>query len=173
MEHKPERRHRTYTRSGFHALKRVLADGPRDGRSALSRALASWRGEIESDLGGDLSAQERTLLEIASGDAALLALADAAIGKMGEGVVSGRGRNRAFVALVADRQRVAQALADRLRLLGLKRRPKPVPMPWEWTEEEATAQEPAGTTQAEQTTEESSTPAPLQETDAQHADEAA
>jgi hypothetical protein len=120
---------RRYHRHGFHALSKAVGSGSLDGRSALARALASWRGEIEAALGGpdQLSPQEATLLQLAAGDAALVALADAEIARLGDRVIAGRGAARRFVALVADRQRVASSLAERLRLLGLKRRPKPAP----------------------------------------------
>jgi hypothetical protein len=43
----------------------------------MALALAKWKVDVSSNLGDDLSTAERTLLEVAAGDMALLATADA------------------------------------------------------------------------------------------------
>lgn len=119
---------RTYQRTGFYTLKNALASGSLDGRSRESRAIARWKAEVESDLGGNLSTAQRTLLEAASGDMALLLLADGFIAST-TGILNRR--KRCFAPIVADRLRVAASLKDTLKTLGLERKAKAVPLPWE------------------------------------------
>jgi hypothetical protein len=95
-----------------------------DGRSSAARAIARWKAEVAADLGDDLSTAERTLLEAAAGDVALLVVADAWL-KENAGQVVNR-RRRTFVPLVAERLRVASHLAELLKILGTKRRPPQV-----------------------------------------------
>ncbi len=118
---------REYRISGFHGVKQALSragTGGLDGRSRAARAVARWRSGIESDLGNDLSTAERTLLEAAAGDVALMAVADTWIGANAQAIINRR--KQAFVPLVLERLKVASHLADLLKILGTKRRPKPV-----------------------------------------------
>jgi hypothetical protein len=84
-----------------------------------------WQAQIASDLGDELSAQERTLLGVAAVDMALLAVADAWLKENGGAIVNRR--RRTFVPLVGERLRVASHLAELLKTLGLKRRAKQLP----------------------------------------------
>ena len=62
-------RPRGYDRHGLTALKRTVATlGGRvlDGRFAVARELREWRAGLERDLGGDLSTQERVLVDLAT-----------------------------------------------------------------------------------------------------------
>lgn len=122
----PRRRPRPYRRTGFHALVAATTrDGlsALDGRSTQARAIKLWTQQVTADLGGDLSAQQRTLVDIAAVDMALLAVADAWL-KENAGQVVNR-RKRAFVPLVAERLRVVQHLSDVLVQLGLERKVEP------------------------------------------------
>jgi hypothetical protein len=96
-----------------------------DGRSAEARALKAWKAEIVADLGGDLSAQQLTLLDSAAVSMALLAVADAYLRELGAGIVNRK--RKTFVPLVQERLRVAQHVADTLKTLGLARVAKTVP----------------------------------------------
>jgi hypothetical protein len=119
---------RAYRKSGFHALVRATSRAglsALDGRSSAARAIKLWKAQVSADLGDNLSAQERTLLDVAAVDMVLLAVADAWLRENAAKVVNKR--RRAFVSLVEQRLRVATHLADQLRLLGLKRVPKPLP----------------------------------------------
>lgn len=121
-------RPRAYRKSGFHAL---VAATTRDGLSALdgratqARAIKLWTAQVAADLGGDLSAQELTLLDVAAVDMALLAAADAWLKENAGQVVNKR--KRTFVPLVKERLAVAAHLAELLKTLGTKRRARPLP----------------------------------------------
>jgi hypothetical protein len=122
---KAQKARRAYRWTGVYAVKaRGLA--AIDGRSAVGRQLNAWQAGVRADLGADLSAAEETLLALAVRDLAVVLTADGEIARLGDGIVTGRGRGRGFIQLVRDRQAAASALEARLRLLGLKRRPKPV-----------------------------------------------
>jgi hypothetical protein len=96
-----------------------------DGRSAGARALKVWKAQVAADLGDDLSAQERTLLDVAAVDMALLAVADSWLRENAVRIVNRR--KRTLVPLVAERLRVASHLVELLKALGLKRVAKRVP----------------------------------------------
>jgi hypothetical protein len=120
------KRRRPYRHSGFHALVAATKrDGvsAMDGRSTTARALKLWKTQVAADLGDDLSAQQRTLLDVAAVDMALLSVADAFL-RENAGQLVNRKR-KTFVPLVAERLRVATHLADVLRTLGIARVPKP------------------------------------------------
>ena len=125
---KAQKAARAYRISGFHSQEKALSHAglsALDGRSAQARALKVWKAQVAGDLGDDLSAQERTLLDVAAVDMALLAVADSWLRENAAQVVNRR--RRTFVPLVAERLRVAGHLADTLKLLGLKRRARQVP----------------------------------------------
>src|SRR5438128_7967797 len=72
-------RPRRYDRHGLTALKRTVATlGGRvlDGRFAVARELREWRAGLERDLGGDLSTQERVLVDLATTTKLLLGSID-------------------------------------------------------------------------------------------------
>jgi hypothetical protein len=55
---------RAYRVSGFHALVAATSRAglsALDGRSSTARAIRLWQAQIASDLGDELSSQERTL----------------------------------------------------------------------------------------------------------------
>jgi hypothetical protein len=123
---RPQKGQRNAEKHGFHTLKRtVLKLGKRaiDGRSGVAKALNRWRVELTSDLGGhdsvstaqlaviDLAVKQKFLLD--SIDAWLL-LQDTLI----------NGQKRTLIPVVKERQAVANALAEYLKLLGLERRQK-------------------------------------------------
>lgn len=106
------KRPRPYRKSGFHALVKAASraglSAP-DGRSTQARALKVWKAQVAADLGDDLSAQQRTLLDVAAVDMALLSVADAWLKEHAGEVVNKR--KRTFVPLVLERLRVASHLA--------------------------------------------------------------
>ncbi len=176
MEQERQKR-RTYRQSGFYSLRRALTEGVGlDGRTSEAKLLGAWRAAVEEALGGEPSALQRTALEAGAGTLRLLQRADAAIFAAGDRVVVGRGGRTRFIALVAERSRLVRELLDVLvKLPMLKGTAKPEPWPF-WSEEEPegdNAQEPAGATQPEATTEESSSSTPDHQTAAQRVGEAA
>jgi hypothetical protein len=117
-ESRPRRR-RAYRKSGFHALVAATSRNGLSalaGRSSAARAIKLWQAQIAADLGEDLSAQQRTLLDVAAVDMALLAIADAWLKENADALIDRR--RRTFVPLVAERLRVASHLANLLKTLG-------------------------------------------------------
>jgi len=103
-----------------------------DGRSKEARALKTRRSELVEEHGGEeaLSPRVRTLIEIATQDAALLGHANEWIQKNGGEVIDKR--ERAFAPIVVEKGRVADRLASTLRELESLR-----PTPKTMTTEEA------------------------------------
>jgi hypothetical protein len=131
---------RPYRKSGFHALVRATTRAglsALDGRSSTARAIKLWKAQMAADLGDGLSSQERTILDVAAVDMALLAVADAWLKENAGRVVNKR--RRAFVPLVEQRLRVASHLAELLKTLGIKRVAKQVPTLGAYLAERATA----------------------------------
>ena len=119
---------RAYLKHGLHGAQRALSKrgiSALDGRSVEARALKLWKAQVAADLGDDLSAQQRTILDVAAVDMALLSVADAWLRENAEKIVNRR--RRALVALVEQRLKVASHLAGLLKDLGLERRAKDVP----------------------------------------------
>ena len=115
----PRRTHR----HGVHALKNQMQRrgiDALDGRSRESRALKLWRENVTVDLGNDLSAQQRTLVDLAAVDVALIAAADSWIQANAGQVISKR--RKSFAPLIAERTRLASHLQGVLQALGLERR---------------------------------------------------
>jgi hypothetical protein len=63
-----------------------------DGRSTQTRGIKAWQAQVSADRGGDLSAQELTLLEVAAVNMALLAVADTCLRENAAGVINKRKR---------------------------------------------------------------------------------
>ena len=121
------KRGRGYYRSGFYALKTTLrALGPRvvDKRTHLGKQLAAWRDDLVRDLGGDLSTQERVLVDLAVRQKLLVESVDAWLLTQRSLVNS---RKRALIPVLRERQALADGLARLLGQLGLQRRARPVP----------------------------------------------
>ena len=147
-----QKRPRGYRKAGFHRLIAALSQGglsALDGRSAASKAITRWKAEVAADLAYDLSTAERTLLEVAAGDVALLTVADAWLRENSSQVINRR--RKTFVPLVTERLRVAAHLKEVLVTLGLKRQAKPVPQLSEYLADRATpgARVPEGVADAE------------------------
>ncbi len=107
-------------------LERVVDDRlPDDALTPLETAARAWRREAAEDLGGDLPATKRALLDAATGTVILLASLDHYVFSLAEqgGLVNKRSR-RAFPVLDA-RLRLADSLTKQLGALGLERRAKP------------------------------------------------
>jgi hypothetical protein len=95
-----------------------------DGRTSLGKALALWRTDLIKDLGGQdaVSTQELTLIELAVTTRLLLNSTDAWLLRQPTLV---NARKRSLLPAVLERQRLADALARYLTLLGLRRRQAP------------------------------------------------
>jgi hypothetical protein len=90
--------------------------------SPVERAVRTLRQEMITDLGSDLSAAQRVLLEAVLGSVIALQSVDAYMFGQAEKTGLVGGRTRRVLPLVQQRMRVADALARQLQILGLKRR---------------------------------------------------
>src|SRR5690349_18806389 len=123
MRQKPRR---TYRKHGFTGLLRgrSKADaGQMDKRSATYQAMAQYRADLLSSLGGveNLSAQELTLLELCVRDHLILQSIDGYLLQAG----LFNKKKRTAYSLTMQRMQLADSLTRRLQSLGLKRRAKP------------------------------------------------
>jgi hypothetical protein len=121
----------TRHRHGYHALRHGLDALARRGelldeRTEVGRALAAWRAQLVSDLGGEdaLSTAERALVDVAVRDRLLLESVDAWILAQDRVV---NGTRRCLYPVVEQRMRLADSVAKRLAMLGLRRRERPIP----------------------------------------------
>lgn len=117
---------RSYQSHGFtpQLRARYKADrGQIDGRSALGQAMAQYKANLVSDLGGQgsLSTQELTLVEMCAKDWLILQSIDAYLLQVG---VFNK-RKKSAHALTGQRMQIADSLTRRLQSLGLQRRAKP------------------------------------------------
>src|SRR5439155_20796321 len=111
-----------YDRHGLTALKRTVATlGGRvlDGRFAVARELREWRAGLERDLGGDLSTQERVLVDLATTTKLLLGSIDSWLLTQKSLI---NARRKSVLPAVRERQGLAVELARIRGQLGLKRR---------------------------------------------------
>jgi hypothetical protein len=117
-------------RHGLTALRRTVETlGLRrllDGRGAVSKALARWRGDLIADLGGPerLSTQQAALVDLAVKGKLLLDSIDEWLLAQPSLV---NGRRRSVHPVVLQRQHLADGLARHLGMLGLERRSQPMP----------------------------------------------
>jgi hypothetical protein len=116
---------RGYRKTGLYTLKRALIDlGSRaiDGRSSVGVALKRWKADLARDLGGEISTQQETLIELAARSKIILDSIDNWILAQPTLVNS---RKKIIYAVVQQRQTVADGLARCLVQLGLERRSPP------------------------------------------------
>jgi hypothetical protein len=108
-----------------HGLTRHLKARMRqlDGRSSLAQAVAQYRAELLSSLGGaeNLSAMETTIVEMCSRDWLLIQHIDSFILQTG----AFSKRRRAAYHITIQRMQIVDSLTRRLQALGLQRRAKP------------------------------------------------
>jgi len=95
-----------------------------DGRTALGKAAQRWRSELVRDLGGDVSTQQATIIELALRTKTLLDSIDAWLVQQPSIILK---RKRSLMPVVTQRQVLADALARYLQALGLERKAKPLP----------------------------------------------
>lgn len=114
---------RTYTKTGLFTLRRALIDlGSRaiDGRSSVGVALRRWKADLARDLGGQdsISTQQETLIELAARSKIMLDSIDNWI--LAQPILI-NARKKIILAVVQQRQVVADGLTRVLKELGLKR----------------------------------------------------
>ena len=114
--------------TGLRELKqavKVLGSRAVDRRTTVGKALAGWRDELISDLGGDtaISTQQRALVDLVVRTKLMLDSIDAWLLKQPLLV---NVRKRALLPVVRERTQLADAIARYLAALGLERRAKPV-----------------------------------------------
>ncbi len=123
----PKGRPRPAQRHNLQTLKRAVKElGARslDGRTRVGRALAAWRAQVVTDLGGDdvLSAQQQALIDITVRTKLILDSVDAWL--LAQPSLVNK-RKRALLPVVRERTQLADSLARHLSALGLERRGKP------------------------------------------------
>jgi hypothetical protein len=109
---------------GLYALKGALMRvGYRavDGRTSTGKALAKWRQDLITDLGGDVSTQESAIIDLAVKSKLLLDSIDVWLLSQSSLV---NVRKRSLIPVVKERQTLADGLARYLAMLGLARRAK-------------------------------------------------
>ena len=112
------------TRHGLHAVtqlaKRLGADRALDKRTAMGKALTRWRQEVVDDLGGaeNISAQQSVIIDLAVKNKLILDTIDRWIFRQPSLIDK---RKRALLPVVRERQSIANALAEYIDRLGLKR----------------------------------------------------
>jgi hypothetical protein len=116
----------TVTRALPYLLQRIADDGvPDEALTPLEAAARAWRREAEADLGSNLAATARALLDAATGTVILLASLDRYVFELAErGGLVNRTSRRAF-SVLDSRMRLADSLARQVQALGLERRTKP------------------------------------------------
>src|SRR5262245_10718234 len=126
------------TKHALFTAKRLMSEfgqAALDGRSAIGRALVSFRHQVEQDLGGadQLSAQEHAVLDVIIRTKLLLDGADSFV--LSHPAVNKR--KRQFYPIVQQRQQLAESFVRQLQVLGLKRVTKRVPSVFELIEQQA------------------------------------
>jgi chorismate mutase len=117
---------KTRAASGAHSLmRRVNARGMGavDGRTRAMRAVSAWKADLVRDLGGDPSAQQLTLIDVATKTMLFLNHIDSWLMQQ-ESLVNKR--KRAILPILRERMALADSLARLMSQLGLQRVPKPV-----------------------------------------------
>jgi hypothetical protein len=112
---------------GFWALQRRLKNAglrKNDGRSALERIKADWKGEVRDARGGDLSPQRETLLEAAANTWLMLTSVDNWL--LDQRSLVNR-RRRELLPIVQQRTGLVRNLRELLSDLGLDRTANRVP----------------------------------------------
>ena len=122
------RARKTAARPGLKALMgRVTARGMQavDRRSVAYRAMKEWRDKVLVALGGEeqVSPQRLTVLEMACRTKLYVDHADSFL--FSQRMLINR-RRKSYIALVEQRQRLADSLVKQLQTLGLDRVPKNV-----------------------------------------------
>ena len=114
---------REYQKHGLYTLRRALIDlGSRaiDGRSCVGVALRKLKADLMRDLGGEdsISTQQEALIELAARSKIMLDSIDNWILAQPTLINS---RKKAILAVVQQRQTIADGLTKVLKDLGLKR----------------------------------------------------
>ncbi|MCW5891590.1 MAG: hypothetical protein KIT14_13975 [bacterium] len=101
----------------------VLGTDRLDGRSAIAQAARRFKLDLVRDLGGDPSAQQLAIIEVAARTMLLLSSVDDWIMRQPSLV---NARKKALLPAVRERQQLADSLARMLGQLGLARKAAPV-----------------------------------------------
>src|SRR5262249_48117471 len=99
------------------------------------KALAKWQAELVSDLGGDLSTQQRVLVDLCVRSKLIIDSIDMLLLSQ-KSLISYR--KKAVIPVVRERQIIADGLTRNLQLLGLDRKARQVS--WEDTLKEIAAE---------------------------------
>ena len=118
-----------HKKSGYWAAKKALSEWGNqaiDGRSSTARALAAWRTDVATALGGEdqLSPQQRTVLDLLTRTKFLLDGLDGYI--LSSGMIINK-RKHCLHPIVLQRQQLVDSIIKHLCTLGLERKAAPVP----------------------------------------------
>lgn len=92
-----------------------------DQRSAAARVAKTFKDELQAALGGDVTPQQRTLVELATVELLLVRHVDAFLLEQ-ETLLVGRGKQKRLLPVLKDRATHARFLAELMDRLGLDRR---------------------------------------------------
>jgi hypothetical protein len=101
---------------------RTLTTARLDGRSAVAVAVRQWKADVRSDLGGDLTRAQETILEAAAQAWVILSSLDDYIARQPSLVT----KKRRVADVVMQRMQIAEGLAKNLERLGLNRKAQDV-----------------------------------------------
>ena len=116
---------RDYQKHGLYSMKKALmrlGSKAIDRRYAVGKALGKWRADLIQDLGGDVSTQQDTLVDLCVKSKLILDSIDAWL-LFQPSLVNAR--KKSLLPVVKERQALADGLSRYLAMLGLeKREPK-------------------------------------------------
>jgi hypothetical protein len=103
---------------------RVLTTKHLDGRSVAAVGIKRFTAEVVRDLGGDPSAQQRAVLEVAARTKIMLDAIDDWLLRQPSLLLK---QTRALIPALAQRQQLADSFARHMQALGLGRKARAVP----------------------------------------------
>jgi len=113
---------RVYTKHGLTTLKGAVNGLGRrviDKRTSVGKALHKWKQDLVADLGGNVSVQQMTLIELAVKSKLLLDSIDTWL--LQQPTLINR-RKKSLLPVVMQRQTLADGLARYLQTLGLEKK---------------------------------------------------
>ena len=114
----------THGLQSLQSTLRALGTRALDGRGPVSKQLRAWRADLVADLGGDLSAQQTTLVELAVRQRLLVESVDVWLLEQATMIGTDRDGRPSLVPVLKERQQLADGLARYMTALGLERRAK-------------------------------------------------
>ena len=113
---------RTYSKHGLSGMKQALnrlGNRAIDQRTKMAKALKRWEADLIKDLGGSVSIQQRTIIELAARSKLILDSIDTWLLNQDSMINK---RKRSLIPVVQQRTQIADSLARYLKDLGLERK---------------------------------------------------